>query len=68
MLKQIAKLIDLKSIITLELVTTLIVTVIYSLTHDISLDDKVFLLFSNVTTAVVTYYFTKKSSDEKKVK
>lgn len=68
MLKQIAKLIDLKSIITLELVTTLIVTVIYSLTHDISLDDKVFLLFSNVTTAVVTYYFTKKSNDEKKVK
>ena len=55
------KLFDLKSIITLTLVITLeVLVVIFSFTKDI-LDEKLFLLFSNVTTMVITYYFSKKN-------
>lgn len=55
------KLFDLKSIITLTLVITLeVLVVIFSFTKEI-LDEKLFLLFSNVTTMVITYYFSKKN-------
>lgn len=61
MRREIKKLIDLKSIITLTLVITLeILVVTFAFTKG-SLDEKLFLLFSNVTTMVITYYFTKKS-------
>lgn len=61
MLKKIAKLIDVKSIITIGLVITLIVITL----SDKPVDEKVFNLFSNVLTMVMTYFFTKKSDKSK---
>lgn len=58
---RIAKLIDLKSIITLLLVATLIFLVIYSAITGKDVTSDMFLLFSNIITMVVTYFFTKKS-------
>ena len=58
---KIAKLIDIKSIVTLALVFTLVFIVV----SDRKIDDKIFLLFSNVTTMIVTYFFTKKPADQK---
>lgn len=55
-INKIAKLIDLKSIITLSLVITLEVII----ANNIKLDDNVFLLFSNLITMVITFYFAKK--------
>lgn len=55
-LEKIAKLIDLKSIITLSLIATMEILIIKGL----KLDNDLFLLFSNITTMVVTFYFTKK--------
>lgn len=56
MLERIAKLIDVKSIVTLALVATLVYVVI----GGNPIDEKVFLLFSNVVTMIITYFFTKK--------
>ena len=56
MLEKIAKLIDVKSIVTLALVATLVYVVI----GGNPIDEKVFLLFSNVVTMIITYFFTKK--------
>ncbi len=58
---KLIKLIDVKSIVTLLLVITLIVVVI----RDIKMNSDLFLLFSNVVTMVITYFFTrqKKESD-----
>ena len=56
-MKELRKLIDVKSIVTLLLVFTLVYIVITGRT----LDEKVFLLFSNTVTMIVTYFFTKKS-------
>ncbi len=58
---KLIKLIDVKSIVTLLLVITLIVVVI----KDIKMNSDLFLLFSNVVTMVITYFFTrqKKESD-----
>ena len=60
-MKELKNLIDVKSIVTLVLVFTLVATVLMNKT----LDEKVFLLFSNVVTMVFTYFFTKKSSSKK---
>lgn len=60
MKEKIAKLIDLKSIITLTLVITLEILII----RGTDLDDNLFLLFSNILTMVVTYFFTKKSNKD----
>ena len=60
MKEKIAKLIDLKSIITLTLIITLEILII----RGTNLDNDLFLLFSNILTMVVTYFFTKKSSKE----
>ena len=60
-MKELKKLIDVKSIVTLVLVFTLVAIVLLNVT----LDEKVFLLFSNVVTMVFTYFFTKKSSNKK---
>lgn len=57
---KLAKLIDLKSIITILLVLTLVFLVVYS-TLNKSLTDPLFLLFSNIITMTVTYFFTRKS-------
>jgi|BioPla2DNA2_1021312.scaffolds.fasta_scaffold341185_1 uncharacterized membrane protein len=59
MLAKIAKLIDVKSIVTLALVGTLVYVVISGK----PLDEKVFLLFSNVVTMIITYFFTKKKDE-----
>lgn len=61
MLKKLAKLIDVKSIITMGLVITLIVVTLFST----PVEEKVFNLFSNVLTMVMTYFFTKKSDNDR---
>lgn len=61
-----AKLMDLKSIITILLVVTLVVLVITFAIKNGTLEEKLFLLFSNVTTMVITYYFTRKNINEDK--
>lgn len=60
MKEKIAKLIDLKSIITLTLVITLEILII----KGNKLDSDLFLLFSNIITMVITYFFTKKSNKD----
>lgn len=57
---KIAKLIDLKSIITLSLIVTLEILII----KGTNLNSDLFLLFSNILTMVVTYFFTKKSNNK----
>jgi hypothetical protein len=59
MKEKLAKLIDVKSIVTLFLIATLI----YVVASGKPIDEKVFLLFSNIVTAVTTYFFTKKKAD-----
>jgi uncharacterized protein YacL len=61
MLKKFAKLIDVKSIITIGLVITLIAVTLFKT----PIEEKVFNLFSNVLTMVMTYFFTKKSDNHK---
>ena len=61
-INNIAKLIDLKSLITLSLIITLEVLII----KGVKLDNDLFLLFSNITTMVITFYFTKKEKEEVK--
>ena len=55
---KIAKLIDLKSIITISLIFTLE----YLIIKGAKLEDQMFLLFSNIVTMVVTFYFAKKDN------
>lgn len=62
-INNIAKLIDLKSLITLSLIITLEILII----KGAKLDNDLFLLFSNITTMVITFYFTKKSNEENEV-
>lgn len=57
---KLAKLIDLKSIITIILVITLVFLVVYSAITGKELTSEIFLLFSNIITMVITYFFTKK--------
>lgn len=59
-LENIAKLIDLKSIITLSLIMTLEILII----KGAKLDNDLFLLFSNITTMVITFYFAKKDNEK----
>ena len=58
-MKELKKLIDVKSIVTLVLVFSLVYIVILGE----PIDEKVFLLFSNIVTMIITYFFTKKGSD-----
>jgi len=60
MLDKIAKLIDVKSIVTLSVMATLVYIVVSGRT----IDENIFLLFSNVATMIVTYFFTKKEKVE----
>ena len=53
-----AKLIDLKTIVTLMLISTLVVIVL----SGINIEEKLCLLFSNIITSVITFYFAKKDS------
>lgn len=63
MKNKLAKLVDVKSIVTLVLVAALAFLVIYSAITGKDLSNNVFLLFSNVVTMIVTFFFTKKSTD-----
>ena len=60
MKKKLANLIDLKSIVTIFLVGTLVVLVICNLPIN---DEGIKSLFISVTSACFTYYFTKKKSN-----
>ncbi len=55
---KLSKLIDVKSIVTLLLVITLITVVI----KNVKMDNDIFLLFSNVVTMVITYFFAKQKN------
>lgn len=59
-MKELRKLIDVKSIVTL----TLLATLVFVAATNRPMGDNVFLLFSNVTTMVFTYFFTKKKEGE----
>lgn len=56
--EKLAALIDVKSIVTIGLVAT----VVYVTVTGTSVDEKVFLLLSNLATMIVTYFFTKKDT------
>lgn len=57
------KLFDVKSIVTLVLVFAL---VFIAVTNK-KMDENVFLLFSNVVTMVITYFFAKKNSEKNEI-
>lgn len=61
-LEKVAKLIDLKSLITLSLIITLEILIV----KGTNLNNDLFLLFSNTLTMVVTYFFTKKSNNNER--
>jgi hypothetical protein len=60
MKNKLAKLIDLKSIVTILLVVTLVVLVVANLPIN---DEGIKSLFISVTSSCFTYYFTKKKSN-----
>ena len=60
MKEKFAKLIDLKSIITLLVVITLVTLVLENLTIS---DEAIKTLFVSVTSSCFTYYFTKKKDN-----
>ena len=64
MKEKLAKLIDLKSIITILLIVTLVTLVIIFAIKNGTLEEKLFLLFSNITTMVITYFFSKKNAND----
>lgn len=60
---KLAKLIDVKSIATLTVIADLIFLVDYCVVTGNESAEKLVILFTNVVTAIVTYFFTKKKSD-----
>lgn len=60
MKNKFAKLIDLKSLVTILLVVTLVVLVVANLPIN---DEGIKSLFISVTSSCFTYYFTKKKSN-----
>lgn len=65
MKEKLAKLIDVKSLVTMGLMGALIFLAIYSAITGKDLTNNIFLLFSNVVTMTATFFFTKKSTDDK---
>lgn len=63
MKERFAKLIDVKSIVTIVLVLVLAFLVIYSAITGKDLSNNLFLLFSNVVTMIVTFFFTKQKKE-----
>ena len=59
MKKKLVRLIDVKSIITIILIAVLAVVVL----RNRAVDNRIFNLYSNITTMVITYFFTKKSKE-----
>lgn len=58
---------DLKSFVTVALTLALIGLIIFSLVTGKTLEEKLLLLFSNLTTSVFTYYFTKRNNDKEEI-
>ncbi len=58
-MKELKRLIDVKSIVTILLMFSLV----YIVLSGKKLDEKTFLLFSNTTTMVITYFFTKRKQE-----
>ena len=58
-MKEMKKLIDVKSIVTLLLVMSLVYIVVTNKT----LNENTFLLYSNMVTMIITYFFTKKKDE-----
>lgn len=58
--EKFAALIDVKSMVTLMIA----VTVVYIVVTGRPIDEKVFLLFSNLATMIFTYFFTKKQVEK----
>lgn len=63
-MKELRKLIDVKSIVTLLLVMSLVYIVVTNKT----LNENTFLLYSNMVTMIITYFFTKKKDESGEVK
>ena len=63
-MKELKKLIDVKSIITLLFALTLVILLLISVFKSETMFETVFLLFTNLCTAVFTYFFTKKGGDK----
>lgn len=56
---------DLKSFVTITVIITLVtLLIITALYQNWEVFQLIFTLFSSVTSAVITYFFTKKSSKE----
>lgn len=64
MKEKFAKLIDVKSIVTLLLVIALVFLVIFAAITGKDITGDLFLLFSNVVTMIITYFFTKKNVND----
>ncbi len=64
MKEKLTGLIDVKSVVTLSLVFTLV----YIVVSGTKIDQDIFILFSNATTMIITYFFTKKSGGESDAK
>lgn len=59
MKKILEKILNIKSIIALLLIITLNIIII----KQINIDSDIFLLFSNLVTLTVTYFFTKRKDN-----
>lgn len=55
---------DVKSYVTILFATALVVLLFIAVFQSESLFESVFLLFTNLATAVFTYFFTKKKDDK----
>lgn len=55
---------DVKSYVTILFATTLVVLLFIALFKSENMFETVFLLFTNLCTAVFTYFFTKKKDKE----
>ena len=56
---------DVKSYVTILFATSLVALLFVAVFKNENLFETVFLLFTNLCTAVFTYFFTKKSNDNK---
>lgn len=56
---------SLKSFVTVWLMLLLAVIVVGNL-FGLKLDQEILLLFTNITSSVITYYFTKKQNEKEK--
>lgn len=55
---------DLKSFVTVALTLCLIVILIVNILTGKTVEDNLLLLFTNILTAVFTYYFTRKDKEK----